>query len=187
MTNAGQGDARRLASGSLMQQISQVTGLLVMFAIVTVLARRLTLAELGVYGLLGSIAGYLLIVQNAAAGAAVRNIAAGAHGPAAATAYSTASAAYVGRGPGHRRRRGAGGRRAGRGARPDGRGRAPGAPRRRCPRRRHGASAGRSRSTATRCAPTACSSARRGSRSARWASTRRSSSAWRLRTRRYGC
>ena len=78
-----------------MQQISQVTGLLVMFAIVTVLARRLTLAELGVYGLLGSVAGYLLIVQNAAAGAAVRNIAAGAHGPASATAYSTALAAYV--------------------------------------------------------------------------------------------
>ena len=95
MTNSGQGDARRLASGSLMQQISQVTGLLVMFAIVTVLARRLTLAELGVYGLLGSVAGYLLIVQNAAAGAAVRNIAAGAHGPASATAYSTALAAYV--------------------------------------------------------------------------------------------
>ncbi len=95
MTSAGQGDARRLASGSLMQQVAQVTGLLVTFVIITVLARRLTLAELGVYGLLGSIAGYLLIVQNAAAGAAVRNIAAGAHGPAAATAYSTAVAAYV--------------------------------------------------------------------------------------------
>ena len=35
-----------------MQQISQVTGLLVIFAIITVLARRLSLAELGVYGLL---------------------------------------------------------------------------------------------------------------------------------------
>ena len=91
----GQGDARRLASGSLMQQVSQVAGLVAMFAIVTVLARQLTLSELGVYGLLNALAGYLLIVQNGAAAGAVRNIA-GADGVEnAGRAYSTALALYV--------------------------------------------------------------------------------------------
>src|SRR3982750_3786672 len=86
--DGGTGDARRLASGSLMQQLSQVAGLLAMFAIVTVLARRLTLSELGVYGLLNAFAGYLLIIQNSAATAAVRNIAAGKRGPGAHASYS---------------------------------------------------------------------------------------------------
>ncbi|HYJ00520.1 MAG TPA: oligosaccharide flippase family protein [Thermoleophilaceae bacterium] len=69
-------DARRLATGSLAQQAAQVTGLVAMLAIFVVLARQLSLAELGVYGLLNALAGYLLIVQNAAAGAAVRAMAA---------------------------------------------------------------------------------------------------------------
>lgn len=73
-------DARRLATGSLAQQAAQITGLVAMFAIVTVLARRLSLAELGVYGLINALAGYLLIVQNAAAGAAVRAMAAADEG-----------------------------------------------------------------------------------------------------------
>ena len=51
-TPDGGGQARLLASGSLVQQLAQVTGLLALFAIVTVLARRLTLEEFGVYGLL---------------------------------------------------------------------------------------------------------------------------------------
>jgi O-antigen/teichoic acid export membrane protein len=88
-------DARRLATGSLAQQAAQVTGLVTMFAIVAVLARRLTLAELGVYGLLNALAGYLLIVQNAAAGATVREIAAARDERAGSAAFSTAALLYV--------------------------------------------------------------------------------------------
>lgn len=91
----GAGHARRLAAGSLAQQLAQVAGLVAMFAIVTVLARELTLAELGVYGLLNALAGYLLVVQNSAASAAVRAIAAGRGTPAGGRAFSTAGALYV--------------------------------------------------------------------------------------------
>jgi O-antigen/teichoic acid export membrane protein len=92
------GDGRRLVAGSLAQQGSQVTGLLAMLAIITVLARRLSLAELGVYGLLTSLVGYLLIVQNAAAGAAVRKLAASRDPGEAGRAFSSAAACYAGAG-----------------------------------------------------------------------------------------
>jgi len=90
----GVGHARLLASGSLVQQAAQVTGLVAMFAIVTVLARRLSLSEFGVYGLLTSFAGYLLLVQNAAAGAAVRTMAAAPDPSSRRAAFSTALALY---------------------------------------------------------------------------------------------
>lgn len=89
------GDARRLASGSLLQQVSGISGLLAMLAIITVLARKLTLAELGVYGLLVSLAGYLLIVQNAAASAAVAGIAKSTGADERSRAFSTAAALYA--------------------------------------------------------------------------------------------
>lgn len=98
MTRAGTsegGEGRRLAAGTLAQQGSQVAGLLAMFAIITVLARELSLAELGVYGLLNSIVGYLLIIQNAAAGATVRTIAAAAERATASRALSSAAALYL--------------------------------------------------------------------------------------------
>jgi O-antigen/teichoic acid export membrane protein len=88
-------DARRLATGSLAQQAAQVTGLVAMFVVITVLARKLSLAELGVYGLLNALAGYLLIVQNAAAGAAVRAMAAARDERAGSAAFSTAALLYV--------------------------------------------------------------------------------------------
>src|SRR5918997_4383721 len=88
-------DARRLATGSLAQQAAQVTGLLAMLAIVTVLARRLSLAELGVYGLLNALAGYLLIVQNAAAASAVRAMAAARDAREGSAAFSTATLLYA--------------------------------------------------------------------------------------------
>lgn len=88
-------DARRLATGSLAQQAAQVTGLVAMFAVITVLARKLSLAELGVFGLLNALAGYLLIVQNAAAGAAVRAMAAARDERAGSAAFSTAALLYV--------------------------------------------------------------------------------------------
>ena len=47
-----------------MQQIAQASGLLVLLVIVTVLARRLSVAELGAYGLVASLAGYLLVLAR---------------------------------------------------------------------------------------------------------------------------
>lgn len=91
-------DARRLATGSLAQQAAQVSGLLAMFAILTVLARELSLSELGVYGLLNALAGYLVIVQNAAAGAAVRELAVARDARAGSAAFSTAAVLYAGAG-----------------------------------------------------------------------------------------
>ena len=89
------GQAHLVATGSLVQQVAQVTGLLAMFAVLTVLARKLSLEELGVYGLLASIAGYLLVVQNAAASAAVRNMAAADSALARDRAFSTAVVIYA--------------------------------------------------------------------------------------------
>src|SRR5688500_5023798 len=68
----GPGEARLLASGVLVQQIAQGAGLLVLLVIVTVLARRLSVAELGSYGLVASLAGYLLVLRNTVAASAVR-------------------------------------------------------------------------------------------------------------------
>ncbi len=73
----GPGEARLLASGALVQQIAQASGLLVLLVIVTVLARRLSVAELGAYGLVASLAGYLLVLRNSVASSAVRAMASG--------------------------------------------------------------------------------------------------------------
>jgi O-antigen/teichoic acid export membrane protein len=89
------GQAHLVATGSLVQQVAQVTGLLAMFGVLTILARKLSLEELGVYGLLASIAGYLLVVQNAAASAAVRNMAAASEAEARDRAFSTAVVIYA--------------------------------------------------------------------------------------------
>lgn len=78
-----------------MQQAAGIAGLLAMLAIVTVLARRLTLAEFGVYGLLASLAGYLLVIQNAAATAAVAGIAASKEPDERSRAFSTAAVVYA--------------------------------------------------------------------------------------------
>ena len=78
-----------------MQQAAGIAGLLAMLAMVTVLARKLTLPEFGVYGLLSSLAGYLLVIQNAAATAAVAGIAASAGAEERSRSFSTAAALYV--------------------------------------------------------------------------------------------
>lgn len=90
-----QGHARRLATGSLAQQASQVSGLVAMLAVITVLARELPLPEFGAYGLLASLAGYLLVVQNAAAGAAVRRMAAALDPAERDGVYSNALVLYL--------------------------------------------------------------------------------------------
>ena len=71
----GPGEARLLASGALLQQLAQASGLLALLVIVTLLARRLTVSELGAYGLVASLAGYLLVLRNSVAAAAVRAMA----------------------------------------------------------------------------------------------------------------
>ena len=68
-------EARLLASAALLQQVAQGAGLLSLLTIVTILARRLSVAELGAYGLVGSLAGYLLVLRNSVASSTVRALA----------------------------------------------------------------------------------------------------------------
>lgn len=90
----GPGEARLLASGALVQGIAQGAGLLTLLAIVTVLARRLSVAELGAYGLVASLAGYLLVLRNSVGGSAVRAMAATPAGERAQM-FSAAAVLYV--------------------------------------------------------------------------------------------
>ncbi len=71
-----QGEGRALAAGSATQALAQGLGLVALLAIVTVLARRLSLAELGVYGLVSTLAGYLLVLHNSVSVAATQRMAA---------------------------------------------------------------------------------------------------------------
>ena len=84
-----------LAAASLLQQIAQATGLLILLAIVTVLARRLTLAELGTYGLVATLAVYLLVVKASVAGASVRAPAAARTDAERVGVFSTCTALYA--------------------------------------------------------------------------------------------
>ena len=58
-----QSEGRLLASGALVQQAAQGAGLLALLVIVTILARRLSVTELAAYGLVASLAGYLLVLR----------------------------------------------------------------------------------------------------------------------------
>ena len=91
----GPGEARLLASGALVQQIAQGAGLLVLLVIVTVLARRLSVAELGSYGLVASLAGYMLVLRNSVAASAVRAMAAALDAGERARMFSAAAALYA--------------------------------------------------------------------------------------------
>lgn len=84
-----------MAAGALTQQAAQVLGLAVLLVIFTVLARRLSLAELGAYGLMATLAGYLLVLKNSVAPAAVRVMVAAPTDPLRAGAFSTAAALYA--------------------------------------------------------------------------------------------
>jgi O-antigen/teichoic acid export membrane protein len=90
-----QSEARLLASGALLQQAAQVAGLLALLAIVTILARRLTVAELGAYGLVASLAGYLLVLRNSVAASAVRAMAAAVDPAERRLVFSAAAALYA--------------------------------------------------------------------------------------------
>ncbi len=89
------GEARLLASAALVQGLAQASGLLVLLAVVTVLARRLSVAELGAYGLVASLAGYLLVLRNSVASAAVRAMAAAVEPGERGRMFSTAAALYL--------------------------------------------------------------------------------------------
>jgi O-antigen/teichoic acid export membrane protein len=91
----GPGEARLLASGALVQQLAQGSGLVVLLVIVTVLARRLSLAELGAYGLVASLAGYLLVLRNSIASSAVRAMAGALEPGERGRMFSAAAALYL--------------------------------------------------------------------------------------------
>lgn len=90
-----QSEARLLASGALLQQVAQGAGLLVLLTIVTILARRLSVAELGSYGLVASLAGYLLVLRNSVASSAVRAMAAAVDPQERRMVFSAAAALYA--------------------------------------------------------------------------------------------
>jgi O-antigen/teichoic acid export membrane protein len=92
---SGPGEARLLATGALLQQVAQASGLVVLLVIVTVLARRLEPAALGAYGLVASLAGYLLVVRNSVAASAVRAMAAAIEPAERARVRSAAAALYL--------------------------------------------------------------------------------------------
>jgi O-antigen/teichoic acid export membrane protein len=84
-----------VAAGALTQQLAQVAGLVVLLAVVTVLARRLSLAELGTYGLTATLATYLLILKNSIGGAAQRAMVAAQRDEERVSAFSTAAVLYA--------------------------------------------------------------------------------------------
>ena len=84
-----------MAAGALTQQLAQVAGLVVLLAVVTVLARRLSLAELGTYGLTATLATYLLILKNSIGGAAQRAMVAAQRDEERVSAFSTAAVLYA--------------------------------------------------------------------------------------------
>jgi O-antigen/teichoic acid export membrane protein len=90
----GPGEARLLASGALLQQLAQASGLLALLVIVTLLARRLTVSALGAYGLVASLAGYLLVLRNSVASAAVRAMGAAPDREERADVFASAAALY---------------------------------------------------------------------------------------------
>jgi O-antigen/teichoic acid export membrane protein len=90
-----QSEARLLASGALLQQAAQGAGLLALLTIVTILARRLTVSELAAYGLVASLAGYLLVLRNSVASSAVRALAGTVDRDERAQVFCAAAALYT--------------------------------------------------------------------------------------------
>src|SRR3954471_20311459 len=91
-----QSEARLLASGALLQQAAQGAGLVALLTIVTILARRLdSVAELGAYGLVASLAGYLLVLRNSVASSAVRAMAAAVEPGERGLVFCAAAALYT--------------------------------------------------------------------------------------------
>ena len=92
---ASPGGAREVAGGSLLQQIAQVSGLVVLLVVVTALARRLTPEELGTYGVVATLAVYLLIVKNSVGNAAVAAMATARSDSDRVGTFSTCAVLYA--------------------------------------------------------------------------------------------
>src|SRR5215217_1887209 len=91
-----QSEARLLASGALLQQAAQGAGLLALLTIVTILARRLSsVSELAAYGLVASLAGYLLVLRNSVASSAVRAMAGAVDRDERGRVFCAAAALYT--------------------------------------------------------------------------------------------
>jgi O-antigen/teichoic acid export membrane protein len=86
---------RHLAVGSIAQQVPLVISTLTMLAVITALARTLSLSEFGVYGLLISIPTYLLFAQGSVETAAIRAIAQGRDQMDRDRAVTTALSVYA--------------------------------------------------------------------------------------------
>jgi O-antigen/teichoic acid export membrane protein len=91
----GPGEARLLASGALLQQLAQGSGLLALLVIVTLLARRVSVPELAAYGLISSLAGYLLVLKNSVSNSSVRAMASAADNEERARVFSAAAVLYA--------------------------------------------------------------------------------------------
>jgi O-antigen/teichoic acid export membrane protein len=92
----GPGEARLVASGALLQWVAQGSGLVALLVIVTLLARRLDdVAQLGAYGLVSSLSGYLLVLRNSVASAAVRAMAGADEGDERAGVFVVARRLYA--------------------------------------------------------------------------------------------
>ena len=75
--------------------VAQASGLLVLLVIVTLLARRLSPTELGAYGLVASLSGYLLVLRNSVASSAVRAMAGALDRAERERMFSAAAALYA--------------------------------------------------------------------------------------------
>ena len=89
-----------LARSGLLQQVAQGSGIVALFVIVTVLARHVSLAELGAYGLLAPLAGYLLVLRNIVAGSAVKAMVEAPDDAERGRTFSAAAALYLAAGVG---------------------------------------------------------------------------------------
>ena len=86
---------RRLALGTLAQQGAQITAMLTMLVVATALARRLSLAEFGVYGLTLSFSTYLLFAQGSVEATAIKRLAEAGDEVDRNRAFTTAFAVYA--------------------------------------------------------------------------------------------
>src|SRR5919205_193917 len=68
--------------------------LLALLVVVTVLARDLTIKQLGAYGLVASLAGYLLVLRNSVASSAVRAMAGAVDRDERADVFAAAASLY---------------------------------------------------------------------------------------------
>src|SRR5829696_4656416 len=94
-TMRGSGEARLVASGAVLQQLAQGFGLVALLVIVTLLARRLSVSQLGAYGLVASLAGYLLVLRNSVASSAVRAMAGAVDPHERGRVFAAAAALYA--------------------------------------------------------------------------------------------